>query len=1191
MAQEQVFEFQSIHGIKAQYVQEDQSKVRSISLLIWGGRRLALARITFSHPDSDGHSSACSLAIGPDFEATDWILDASFAISTHLPTAAYFVTAHNDVFVLTSDPSRDLHMSILQVASGISSILYSAHIKPVSNTTILVAAGTAFGEVIVWSCYSSASGKADIETRWHSRTHNVFRGHDGSIFGVCLSDTVELTEDYWPRRLLASCSDDRTIRLWDVSDCDENLEGNLRASRQHHENVRETGLGSVLDASIGSTWGHASRVWGVDFIRLSGDSSKSPLHLLTRGEDATCQVWKLARDVTKTPTDITSFRRRRLRINLVGVDHHHFGKHIWSYVHTLEEVGPVVFTGGGDGGIISRSVFSQGGDGSYFSIQTSFNDLFESMKPKMTRNDSVGTRHLDTIKQYVFVSADILLATTNQGDVIVGVIEAHKQNPCQPLNIKWSVISDATEIGAVAIIESDTIAGVVCLGTTTGNIWVYQQDSFQLLAAIHHKISRIFTGTLLTRRDGSPVRHFLVDSMDSLTAKLLQTRQLNRDSKKLQVSETVELSLPPTFQPTACLEVADADILILGSRSGALAIYHVVAHQSKAARQISPAICVRHIHGSNTVTDLRLLPATEGSAHDSSYCDILSTGRDGSYAIHRVNFENDEAGSTTAFLTTLHRSCPLFGPNVEGATITMTKSGTMELLLHGFDGTNFVVWNESTKSEVMNVPCGGSHRSWAYSSNCTTSQLGRISQGGCFVWTKAGVFNMARFDSPSHEIVQAGGHGREIKAMAAYEAALSHNASHGPPRRLIATGAEDTAIRLWLVMTSGVPAKGRDKDMGLIDTVSCIHILKKHKTGIQHLSFCKDFLFSSAGCEELFIWKINFDVSVVGIGTVFQAALPKYANASDLRITSFEITCLNGDSASEVEHFLISTAYSNSMVRVFKYTNNDLISPDDRFQLVGEGFYNTTCLTNITRLPGSPWFVTASTNGGVAVWPRVDHLIDVQDSPAKLSHVAEHHVHQNAIFALQTIHLILQYHLLLTGGDDNAFGITLVSHSALEPTQRQDPENDHSLSSPRFATLLIPKAHAVAITAFEILESRHEAGRMILTVVTAGNDQRLKFWRITVNLDELSTYNHEPRMDNDKLGPEVLRSVEVQLIKEMWTSVADVSSTVVVPGANEMNMGEEVEAGGGAEDRREGRLMIAGIGMEMVWVGLADAED
>jgi WD repeat-containing protein 6 len=1183
VAQEQAFEFQSIQGIKAQdastWKQQSTARPISISLLIWGGHRLAVGKITGASSDSINQSPAC-LAIGSECEIEDWILDATFAKQSS--TIAYLVTAHNDIFVIRLDPSDHLTVVISKVASGPSSILYSAHLKPASTTNILVAAGTVFGEVIVWSCYCSATEVPDLETSWQSRTSHIFRGHTGSIFGVSLSDHVDPFFHQGPKRLLASCSDDRTIRIWDVSDCDLDSQTALNPSGQHQRLLPQTGFGSILNASIATSWGHSSRIWGVDFVHLSGDSFTGSLRLISTGEDATCQVWQLDWKKANVVGHTLDHTERPLQLSQASMDHFHFGKHIWSHVHHQMNKKSIIFTGGGDGKIVARSMSTVDTGDSCLDIWTTFGALFESLRPQLTENGRVGTKH--SIKQYVFVSDNVILATTSYGHVIKGAIEEDKQNTSPALVANWTQLCDATNFGAIESMTGDVLNGIVYIGGANGNICAYHHatQSTNLLATTHQKISSMFIRKRPSRDNGTNARYLLVFSTVSMSAKVLEIAQVSRGSSKQEVTKTVELGLPSKFQPTAFTEIFDAKLIVLGSRSGAITVYCNAFHQSEMADRIPSDIYVRQVHESDSVTHLQSLSGSEYSKQDVASCELLSTGRDGSYAIHKLAFQDCNGRSINPVLTTLHRSRPPFGPIIEGASVIMTGPSDMDLILHGFDGKNFVVWNESRSSEVISIPCGGAHRSWAY--NLRTTQLETTSHGGSFAWTKAGVFNMVKYVSPSHKVVQSGGHGREIKAMALNNATLRHSARESPNQRIIATGAEDTDIRLWLVSTFRAPAKVEAHGSHPAENVSCIRVLRKHTTGLQHLSFCSNLLFSSAGCEELFIWKINFGVGVVGIGSTFQAALPKHVAASDLRITSFDVFYVAGDGegelAPEVEHFHIYAAYSNSMIRAFQYTDDDGLDPKTRFRLLGQGFYNTTCLTHICGLPQLfPWFIAASTNGALSVWPGIHDCNDLQHGPVVLSPTAEHFIHQNAILALHITSIAPQYHLLLTGGDDNAFGITLMCSSVSETMVCQTVEEGNSLPTPRmrFQTLLIPRAHAAAITALEVLESRQEGGLTTLTVASTGNDQRLKVWRITLNGDGLFRSGNDPGRCADAFGPEVLDAIDVQLVQEMWTSVADASGMILIPDV-EGDVGSfEVDS---ARWRSE-RLMVAGIGMEM----------
>ncbi len=196
-------------------------------------------------------------------------------------------------------------------------------------------------------------------------------------------------------------------------------------------------------------------------------------------------------------------------------------------------------------------------------------------------------------------------------------------------------------------------------------------------------------------------------------------------------------------------------------------------------------------------------------------------------------------------------------------------------------------------------------------------------------------------------------------------------------------------------------------------------------------------------------------------------------------------------------------------------------------------------------------------------------------------------IHQNAILALQAVSIAPNHHLLLTGGDDNAFGITLTRSTA---SGSKWPNN--TPPPPQFRTLLIPHAHVAAITALAILDSHRQADHLlILTALSTGNDQRVKIWRISIDIKELLARIDE---EDDAFGPAVLDAVDVQLVQQRWTDVADASSLVIIPdadvdadaveGAREVEM-EVLEA---ESKRRSKRLMIAGIGMEMVRVDLVD---
>ena len=164
------------------------------------------------------------------------------------------------------------------------SMLLSIPIQNSDNENILRNfSGTAFGEIIVWSV-STNKRTSSNNTEFQVTTNHTFNNHEGVIFRLTLSQD---------QKFLASVSDDRTLRVWNID--------------------------SFTQVFVG--WGHISRLWDVTFVQLhnhynndditsinnindtnNGDSNENDKELYknqliaTSSEDGTIKIWHIEND-------------------------------------------------------------------------------------------------------------------------------------------------------------------------------------------------------------------------------------------------------------------------------------------------------------------------------------------------------------------------------------------------------------------------------------------------------------------------------------------------------------------------------------------------------------------------------------------------------------------------------------------------------------------------------------------------------------------------------------------------------------------------------------------------------------------------------------------------------------------------------------------------------------------------------
>lgn len=234
--------------------------LEDLQIGVWGGRSITV----ISLPD-------LLESVSPqEYRFDNWITTAVFAHSN--ADILYALTAHNVVLQVQSSSGKINK----KYTCDEKSILYSGSLKPLPNgKDVIVASGTVLGGVIVWDMV------------YGTIKHN-FTNHEGSIFGLVFSSDCQK---------LVSCSDDRSIRLWDIS----------------------TG------AHLATGWGHLARIWDLHFYAND--------QIISVSEDCTARIWKISGDVLETSEVLDG----------------HLGRNGWCGAINAES--HILATGGGDGRI------------------------------------------------------------------------------------------------------------------------------------------------------------------------------------------------------------------------------------------------------------------------------------------------------------------------------------------------------------------------------------------------------------------------------------------------------------------------------------------------------------------------------------------------------------------------------------------------------------------------------------------------------------------------------------------------------------------------------------------------------------------------------------------------------------------------------------------------------------------------
>lgn len=558
-----------------------------------------------------------------------------------------------------------------------------------------------------------------------------------------------------------------------------------------------------------------------------------------------------------------------------------------------------------------------------------------------------------------------------------------------------------------------------------------------------------------------------------------------KNNASFELLSQVELKQPSSFLPISVVMI-DENTLFMGSRFGAAAYYDI-------SKSNEPLNCWRQIFSSDGITSLVYQKHTNT---------IHLTSRAGYFGVAEIQQNGDTLDLKMVSSNKLQRG------TIEGTTFVAHKK-----IFWGFRNDLFFIWNETDQYEIFNERCGGSHRNWdvvVYDETTFAFVYSRISQ--------VMVIDLSSYKPKfQRTLLQDGSHGREIRAITTWPGECSNR-----QLKIVATASEDTCINISAL----------DSQTGQIVT-KCI--LRKHVSGIQALKWSHDgkYLFSSAGREEFYVWKVqvtepNIDVFAIPVGI-----MPPSTDVADLRIMDFSVTPIRTGLPS-IRYELIVTIYSDSAIRFWVHDRQGPLAehagtavgdgPETtdnnkrRLKLIGTGQYRTCCLLNCDLLVQNDvaLLLVSSTDGHVVGWDITNEILGfggIKTSDVELSIVDdlpdEKQGDTDSLFRLGEQAFRMQTHQSSIKGS-----ILLGPHTHQTPSYYHiggGDDNSLALSVIKFTDsgvlcekiFSVESAHSCTITGLAAVPSPTATPRF----VTVGVDQNVRLWEVSASFSRLSLKN------------------------------------------------------------------------------------
>jgi WD40 repeat protein len=656
-----------------------------------------------------------------------------------------------------------------------------------------VASGTILLDIITWSFeYSLVLDNNETSSSSSLITVPVqykLQGHEGSIHRVRWSHTGTI---------LASASDDRTLRIWHFKDDNEERTSSAESS----SNIQ------TIEASL-VLWGHTGRLW--DCAYLGPDCN----YIMSVSEDCSYRIWDIEDGGGRCVTH-------------VGIGHR--GRGIWQCAVLIpSSSSPLVLNG--EGSSKDLVLVTGGADGS---VKCWLHTLSEEKSERVEvvewclKGILTGTdNNKDWVRELVLLpDMTTLYMATHYGLVLQAHLNRHicKVVHCLPSS------ESLKEVAVTRRGKKDVLA----LGDRTGAVTVVGIPSCSSSSSSSFNSSPS-TATLMVRWMPHPISRTILslfwynNNDDSDNTLVLFSTDLRGELAAWKIpplSSSPPSSLEPemigrgqspyTYKIRITALAATNGFIVTGDTGGNLVVWKWTYHHQQQEQQQLPVLeAVASLKGALPMAVIRtiILKSLDTAVAENMelLLEIRIGGSEGLLATVGFRYNNNDyyenkRGELTGRLVVLQRE-RITAPSIIDCEMICQEDeegGGCQRLIAGYAESSFVVYDADAEAEVARVQAGGWRRADTsfVSINNNNNNNGKDMlvlchcKGDQLVVHKQ-ILRDRKSDPPRS--LHTGHHGREMHAVLFLPTTTTTTGSSVNKQHMLLTGGEDGSIRqlMW----------------------------------------------------------------------------------------------------------------------------------------------------------------------------------------------------------------------------------------------------------------------------------------------------------------------------------------------------------------------------------------------------------